>query len=181
MVGLRYLAIQLFSCRTLVGSLPLANNVQHSASWASGASPPSGSVGAIFRYIYIYIVRTSSSQCACVTCARFYLGVRFRNCLSWHLRSDLYHLRIPFVGEGKERERRARESVHRRRLCDQESARLQRPPRNQLDVVCGTGLYRLGGTFLGLYQVRRVAGESDEDREVRLQALRTTQYHWNLW
>ena len=61
----------------------------------------------------------------------------------------------------------------RRRLCDQESARLQRPPRNQLDVVCGTGLYRLGGTFLGLYQVRRVAGESDEDREVRLQALRT--------
>ena len=28
-----------------------------------------------------------------------------------------------------ERERRARESVHRRRLCDQESARLQRPPR----------------------------------------------------
>ena len=82
------------------------------------------------------------------------------------------------------RERRARESVHRRRLCDQESARLQRPPRNQLDVVCGTGLYRLGGTFLGLYQVRRVAGESDEDREVRLQALRTkilAQYHWNLW
>ena len=43
----------------------------------------------------------------------------------------------------------------------------------QLDVVCGTGLYRLGGTFLGLNQVRRVAGESDEDREVRLQALRT--------
>ena len=84
----------------------------------------------------------------------------------------------------RERERRARESVHRRRLCDQESARLQRPPRNQLDVVCGTGLYRLGGTFLGLYQVRRVAGESDEDREVRLQALRTkilAQYHWNLW
>ena len=71
----------------------------------------------------------------------------------------------------RERERRARESVHRRRLCDQESARLQRPLRNQLDVVCGTGLYRLGGTFLGLYQVRRVAGESDEDREVRLQAL----------
>ena len=29
------------------------------------------------------------------------------------------------------------------------------------------------GTFLGLNQVRRVAGESDEDREVRLQALRT--------
>ena len=43
----------------------------------------------------------------------------------------------------------------------------------QLDVVCGTGLYRLGGTFLGLNQVIRVAGESDEDREVRLQALRT--------
>ena len=43
----------------------------------------------------------------------------------------------------------------------------------QLDVVCGTGLYRLGGTFLGLNQVRRVAGKSDEDREVRLQALRT--------
>ena len=43
----------------------------------------------------------------------------------------------------------------------------------QLDVVCGTGLYRLGGTFLGLNQVRRVAGESDEDREVRLQVLRT--------
>ena len=41
--------------------------------------------------------------------------------------------------------------------------------RDQLDVVCGTGLYRLGGTFLGLNQV---AGESDEDREVR-QALRT--------
>ena len=40
----------------------------------------------------------------------------------------------------------------------------------QLDVVCGTGLYRLGGTFLGLNRVRRVAGESDEDREVRLQA-----------
>ena len=36
--------------------------------------------------------------------------------------------------------------------------------------MCGTGLYRLGGTFLGLSQVRRVAGESDEDREVRLQA-----------
>ena len=39
----------------------------------------------------------------------------------------------------------------------------------------------------GLNQVRRVAGESDEDREVRLQALRTkkvldpVQYHWNLW
>ena len=32
---------------------------------------------------------------------------------------------------------------------------------------------RLGGTFLGLNQVRRVAGESDENREVRLQALRT--------
>ena len=125
----------------------------------------------IYIYIYIYIVRTSSSQCACVTCARFYLG-------------DSQSTRIPFVGVGKERERRARESVHRRRLCDQESARLQRPPRNQLDVVCGTGLYRLGGTFLGLYQVRRVAGESDEDREVRLQALRTkilAQYHWNLW
>ena len=120
------------------------------------------------RFFRIYIVRTSSSQCACVTCARFYLG-------------DSQSTRIPFVGE---RERRARESVHRRRLCDQESARLQRPPRNQLDVVCGTGLYRLGGTFLGLYQVRRVAGESDEDREVRLQALRTkilAQYHWNLW
>ena len=41
------------------------------------------------------------------------------------------------------------------------------------DVVCGTWLYRLGGTFLGLNQVRRVAGESDEDREVRLQALQT--------
>ena len=26
-------------------------------------------------YTCIYIVRTSSSQCACVTCARFYLGV----------------------------------------------------------------------------------------------------------
>ena len=39
----------------------------------------------------------------------------------------------------------------------------------QLDIVCGTGLYRLGGTFLGL----NLAGESDEDREVRLQALRT--------
>ena len=39
--------------------------------------------------------------------------------------------------------------------------------------MCGTGLYRLGGTFLGLNQVRRVAGEYDEDREVRLQALRT--------
>ena len=44
----------------------------------------------------------------------------------------------------------------------------------QLDVVCGTGLYRLGGTFLGLNQVRRVAGESDEDREVRLQAKKVT-------
>ena len=43
----------------------------------------------------------------------------------------------------------------------------------QLDVVCGTGLYRLGGMFLGPNQVRRVAGESDEDREVWLQALRT--------
>ena len=33
-------------------------------------------------------------------------------------------------------------------------------------------------------EVRRVAGESDEDREVRLQALRywiLAQYHWNLW
>ena len=29
----------------------------------------------------------------------------------------------------RERERRARDSVHRCRLCDQESARLQRPPR----------------------------------------------------
>ena len=72
----------------------------------------------------------------------------------------------------RERECRARESVHRRRLCDQESARLQRPPRKGR-LVCGTGLYRLGGKFLGLNQVIRVAGESDEDREVRLQALRT--------
>ena len=122
-----------------------------------------------------FVVRTSSSQCACVTCARFYLG---------DSRSRFLYENTVRRRRERERERRARESVHRRRLCDQESARLQRPPRNQLDVVCGTGLYRLGGTFLGLYQVRRVAGESDEDREVRLQALRTkilAQYHWNLW
>ena len=50
----------------------------------------------------------------------------------------------------------------------------------QLDVVCGTGLYRLGGTFLGLNQVRRVAGESDyRYRRYGLRIL--AQYHWNLW
>ena len=51
------------------------------------------------------------------TCARFYLG-------------DSQSLNDLLSAKGKrERERRARESVHRRRLCDQESARLQKPPR----------------------------------------------------
>ena len=51
---------------------------------------------------------------ACVTCARFYLG----ESQSLYIRSLLYEYR-----RERERERRARESVHRRRLCDQESAR----------------------------------------------------------
>ena len=116
--------------------------------------------------------------------ARFFGIYIYISSVRRRLNAHALHVRVSRRRRERERERRARESVHRRRLCDQESARLQRPPRNQLDVVCGTGLYRLGGTFLGLYQVRRVAGESDEDREVRLQALRTkilAQYHWNLW
>ena len=83
---------------------------------------------------------------------------------------------VVFVGEGRERE-----SVVPANLCivigcatkRVRGYRDRRGKGGQLDVVCGTGLYRLGGTFLGLNQVRRVAGESDQDREVRLQALRT--------
>ena len=103
----------------------------------------------------------SSSQCACVTCARFYLG---------ELSHCIYDL-----------ECRRRRKVVPANLCivvgcaakRARGYRYLRGKGGQLDVVCGTGLYRLGGTFLGLNQVRRVAGESDEDREVRLQALRT--------
>ena len=69
----------------------------------------------------------------------------------------------------RERERRARESVHRRRLCDQESARLQRPPRKGRRRVRDRAIE----TWRHVFGTRRVAGESDEDREVRLQALRT--------
>ena len=79
-------------------------------------------------------------------------------------------LRIPSSAKGE------RESVVPANLCivigcATKRARGYRDRRGkggQLDVVCGTGLYRLGGTFLGLNQVRRVAGESDQDREVRL-------------
>ena len=94
---------------------------------------------------FIYIVRTSSSQCACVTCAR--LGKKRESVVPANL--------CIVVG------------------CATKRARGYRDRRGQLDIVCGTGLYRLGGTFLGLNQVRRVAGESDEDREGQLQALRT--------
>ena len=132
-------------------------------------------LSARFFGIYKYIVRTSSSQCACVTCARFYLG----DSQSLYIRSLLYALL--YVYRRRLRRRRERESVVPANLCivigcATKRARGYRDRRGkggQLDVVCGTGLYRLGGKFLGLNQVRRVAGESDQDREVRLQALRT--------
>ena len=60
----------------------------------------------------------------------------------------------PFVGEGKERE-----SVVPANLC----------------IVVGCATKRARGYSVVCYidlEVRRVAGESDEDREVRLQALR---------
>ena len=80
---------------------------------------------------------------------------------------------VVFVGEGKERESDVPANLCIVVGCATKRARGYRDRRGkggQLDVVCGTGLYRLGGTFLGLNRVRRVAGESDEDREVRLQA-----------
>ena len=80
---------------------------------------------------------------------------------------------VVFVGEGKERESDVPANLCIVVGCATKRARGYRDRRGkggQLDVVCGTGLYRLGGTFLGLNRVRRVAGESDKDREVRLQA-----------
>ena len=74
-------------------------------------------------------------------------NVRLRNWVSVDLSVRFFGIFRPYVvvsmrmrymcafrfyrssAKGRERERRARESVHRRRLCDQESARLQRPPR----------------------------------------------------
>ena len=97
---------------------------------------------------FIYIVRTSSSQCACVTCARFYLGE------SQSL-NDLFSTNtvVVFVGEGKERESVVPANLCIVVGCATKRARGYRDRRGnggQLDVVCGTGLYRLGGTFLGL-------------------------------
>ena len=80
---------------------------------------------------------------------------------------------VVFVGKGKERESDVPANLCIVVGCATKRARGYRDRRGkggQLDVVCGTGLYRLGGTFLVLNRVRRVAGESDEDREVRLQA-----------
>ena len=107
--------------------------------WASGASPPSGSVGAIFRYIYI----SSSSQCACVTCARFYLVTLYT------ISSLLASLRIPSSSSSAKGERErascpricASSSVVRPR--EREATETAEEREGQLDVVCqcGTGLY----------------------------------------
>ena len=91
--------------------------------------------------------------------------------VSRHCIYDLFSTNT--VGEGKERESVVPANLCIVVGCATKRARGYRGKGGQLDVVCGTGLCRLGGTFLGLNQVRRVAGESDEDREVRLQALRT--------
>ena len=73
----------------------------------------------------------------CFTMYRPYVVVsmRMRYMCAFLLRVSVTvsSLRIPSSSSSakgkRERERRARESVHRCRLCDQESARLQRPPR----------------------------------------------------
>ena len=109
--------------------------------------------------------------------ALYVSSVRRRlNAHALHVRvSTISSLRIPSSSSSakgkRERERRAHESVHRRRLCNQESARLQRPPRKGRPAK--RRVRNRAISFLGLNQVRRVAGESDEDREVRLQVLRT--------
>ena len=95
--------------------------------------------------------------------ARFYLG-------DSQSLNDLFSTNtvVVFVGEGKERESVVPANLCIVVGCATKRARGYRDRRGkggQLDVVCGT--------FLGLNQVRGVAAESDEDREVRLQALRT--------
>ena len=104
-------------------------NPRHKMQVALLAEPKTPLESSVFMDLsprFFDIVRTSSSQCACVTCARFYLG----DSQSLYIRSLLYEYRHRLRRRReRERERRARESVHRHRLCDQESARLQRPPR----------------------------------------------------
>ena len=81
---------------------------------------------------------TSSSQCACVTCARFYLG-------DSQSLNDLLSTNtvVVFVGEGKERESVVPANLCIVVGCATKRARGYRNRRGkgcQLDVVCGTGL-----------------------------------------
>ena len=64
---------------------------------------------------------------------------------------------VVFVGEGKERESDVPANLCIVVGCATKRARGYRDRRGkggQLDVVCGTGLYRLGGTFLGLDELQ---------------------------
>ena len=52
--GSTYVAMDLNS-HTLLGSLPLAHNAQHSLVGRAGASPPSRTTGPRCLYIYMYL------------------------------------------------------------------------------------------------------------------------------